>query len=56
MKVVEGGFGKNDLKGSIEALTRMLPEMVAMGVVMAKIRAEGFSPEQALVLCQDITL
>lgn len=54
---------KDKMTGAIENLKRELPNMIEMGKVMAEIRKanydacieQGFTPEQALELCKNIT-
>ena len=55
---------KNDMQAAVDGLRRMLPAFLDNSVTIAKIRranydaliAEGFTPEQALVLCTKSTL
>lgn len=54
----------DDVQAAIESMKRALPVYLELASINARIRsahykaylAEGFSEEQALILCQSITL
>ncbi len=55
---------KDDMRAAVDSLRRMLPAILENAVLIAQLRranydaliAEGFTPEQSLVLCQKSTL
>ena len=54
-------FQKDEFSGSVEELKRLLPHLISMAPIVAKVRrarydallAEGFTKDQALTLCEN---
>ena len=55
---------KDDMRAAVDGLRRMIPALLENAKLIAQIRranydaliAEGFTPDQAIILCQKSTL
>jgi len=62
MNVVNGDFNKDEFKAALEAMKREMSNYIEYQKLIAKLQREkynallneGFKPEEALVLCQQV--